>query len=187
MLGIFKDGYQPHQYAEWLLKNVAAILDADLAIGSAGLLKGGRQAWVSVETPDTITTPEGVAYRPNLLAVASFDGSLATTYKPVVTNVVCDNTMAAGLREAGPQFKVKSTRNSMGRLSDAREALGIVHTIADDFAFGYESTAGFPRTFEQNGGKVVQKLWAPLNVADYGTYISEIDPSVDAVVINFAG
>lgn len=139
VLGIFKDGYQPHQYAEWLLKNVAAILDADLAIGSAGLLRGGRQAWVSVETPDTITTPEGVAYRPNLLAVASFDGSLATTYKPVVTNVVCDNTMAAGLRETGPQFKVKSTRNSMGRLSDAREALGIVHTIADDFAAEVEA------------------------------------------------
>ncbi|MEO6986125.1 MAG: ABC transporter substrate-binding protein [Paralcaligenes sp.] len=62
-----------------------------------------------------------------------------------------------------------------------------VATIADDFAFGYESTAGFQRTFEQNGGKVVQKLWAPLNVADYGTYISQIDPTVDAVVINFAG
>lgn len=134
VLGIFKDGYVPHQYSEWLLKNVSAILDADLSIGSAGLLRGGRQAWVSVETPDTITTPEGVAYRPNLLAVASFDGSLATTYKPVVTNVVCDNTMNAGLREQGPQFKVKSTRNSMGRLADAREALGIVHTIADDFA-----------------------------------------------------
>lgn len=54
-------------------------------------------------------------------------------------------------------------------------------------AYGYESTAGFQRTFEQNGGKVVQKLWAPLNVADYGTYISEIDPTVDAVLIGFAG
>lgn len=62
-----------------------------------------------------------------------------------------------------------------------------VATIADDFAYGYESTAGFQRTFEQNGGKVVQKLWAPLNVADYGTYISEIDPTVDAVLIGFAG
>ena len=123
-----------HQYGEWLLKNVATILDADLAIGSAGLLRGGRQAWVSVEVPETITTPEGVAFRPNLLAVASFDGSLATTYKRVVTNVVCDNTMNAGLREQGQQFKVKSTRHSMGRLADAREALGIVHTIADDVA-----------------------------------------------------
>lgn len=62
-----------------------------------------------------------------------------------------------------------------------------VATIGDDFAFGYESVAGFQRTFEENGGKVVQKLWAPLNVADYGTYISEIDPTVDAVSVNFAG
>lgn len=89
---------------------------------------------MSVEVPDTITTPEGVQYRPNLLAVSSLDGTLATTYKRVVTNVVCDNTMNAGLREKGQQFKVKSTRHSMGRLADARDALGIVHTIADDFA-----------------------------------------------------
>jgi phage/plasmid-like protein (TIGR03299 family) len=134
VLGIFGDGYVPHQYGEWLLKNVSGILDADLSIGSAGLLKGGRQAWVSVEVPDTITTPEGVQYRPNLLAVSSLDGTLATTYKRVVTNVVCDNTMNAGLREQGQEFKVKSTRHSMGRMADAREALGIVHTIADDFA-----------------------------------------------------
>ncbi|HEY9461159.1 MAG TPA: ABC transporter substrate-binding protein [Paralcaligenes sp.] len=62
-----------------------------------------------------------------------------------------------------------------------------VVTIGDDFAFGYESVAGFQRTFEENGGKVVQKLWAPLNVADYGTYISEIDPTADAICVNFAG
>lgn len=134
VMGIFKDGYQPHQYKEWLLGNVASILDDELSIGSAVLLRGGAVACVSVEVPETITTPEGVEYRPNLLAVASFDGSIATTYKPVVTNVVCDNTMNAALREGGPTFKVKSTRNSMGRLADAREALGIVHTIADDFA-----------------------------------------------------
>lgn len=59
--------------------------------------------------------------------------------------------------------------------------------IADDFAFGHEMSAGFQRTFEENGGKIVQKLWTPLNVADYGTYISQIDPSVDAVFAGFAG
>lgn len=133
VLGIFKQGYRPHQYDEWLVNNVANILDDELSIGSAGLLKGGAVAWVSVEVPETITTPEGVKYRPNLLAVSSFDGTIATTYKPVVTNVVCDNTMAAGLREHGAVFKVKSTKNSLGRLADARDALEIVHTISDDF------------------------------------------------------
>lgn len=59
--------------------------------------------------------------------------------------------------------------------------------VADDFAFGHEISAGFQRTFEENGGKVVQKLWSPLNVADYGSYISQIKPDVDAVFAAFAG
>nr|WP_314626995.1 ABC transporter substrate-binding protein [uncultured Noviherbaspirillum sp.] len=59
--------------------------------------------------------------------------------------------------------------------------------IADDFAFGHEIAAGFQRTFEENGGKVVQKLWSPLNVADYGSYIGQIRPDVDAVYAAFAG
>jgi branched-chain amino acid transport system substrate-binding protein len=62
-----------------------------------------------------------------------------------------------------------------------------VAIIADDFAFGHEIAAGFQRVFEENGGKVVQKLWSPLNVADYGSYIGEIKQDVDAVYAAFAG
>lgn len=134
ILGIFKSGYRMHQFDEWLLDTVATILDDDLSIGSAGLLKGGAVAWVSVEVPENITTPEGVVFRPNLLACTSHDGSLATTYQRVVTNVVCDNTMSAALGEGGPRLKVKHSRNSIGRLTDARDALAIVHTVAEDFA-----------------------------------------------------
>ena len=60
-------------------------------------------------------------------------------------------------------------------------------TVGDDFAFGHEGIAGFQRAFEDNGGKIVQKLWSPLNVADYGTYISQINARADAVFIAFAG
>ena len=37
--------------------------------------------------------------RPNLLATTSFDGSIASTFKRTVTNVVCDNTREAALAE----------------------------------------------------------------------------------------
>jgi phage/plasmid-like protein (TIGR03299 family) len=134
VLGLFSSGYTIHQYREWLLDTVASILDDCLSIGSAGLLKGGAVAWVSVEVPETITTPEGVAFRPNLLACTSHDGSLATTFQRVVTNVVCDNTMSAALAEHGQRVKVRHSRYSRMRLAEAREALAIVHTIADDFA-----------------------------------------------------
>ncbi len=134
VLGIFKDGYQGHGYKEWLLENVATILDDELGIGSAGLLRQGAQAWVSVEVPENIVTPEGVEFRPNLLATTSFDGSLATTYKRVFTLVVCDNTREAALSEGGEQFKVKHTKYSGYRITDARDALNIVHSMADEFS-----------------------------------------------------
>ncbi len=133
VLGVFKSGYQGHQYQEWLLENVGTILDDDLGIGSAGLLRNRAQAWVSVEVPDSITTPEGVEFRPNLLATTSFDGSLATTYKRVVQIVVCDNTRDAALGEDGQQFKVKHTKYSGFKITNAREALAVVHTMSEDF------------------------------------------------------
>lgn len=134
VLGVFKSGYQGHQFQEWLLENVGTILDDDLGIGSAGLLRNRAQAWVSVEVPETISTPEGVDFRPNLIACTSFDGSLATTYKRVVGVVVCDNTLSAALGENGQTYKVKHTKYSSAKITDAREALAIVHTMADDFA-----------------------------------------------------
>jgi phage/plasmid-like protein (TIGR03299 family) len=135
VMGIFKEGYVAHQYSQWLVENVATILDDDLQIGSAGLLKGGAVAWVSVEVPDNIITPEGVEFRPNLMASGSFDGSLASTYGRHITHVVCDNTMGIASGEHGDQrIKFKSTKNSFKRIGDAREALGIIHGAADDFA-----------------------------------------------------
>jgi phage/plasmid-like protein (TIGR03299 family) len=138
ILGIFRrKSYKVHQFDTWLIDEVANLLDDDLAIGSAGRLKGGAVAWVSIEVPETITTPEGVAFRPHLLAAASHDGSLSTTFTRTVTNTVCDNTMSVALAEGavhGQRLKVRHTRHSLGRLTEAREALGIIHTIADDFA-----------------------------------------------------
>ena len=59
--------------------------------------------------------------------------------------------------------------------------------IADDLAYGHELNAGFQRAFEDAGGKVVQKLWPPLNAPDYGSYIAQIKSSIDCLFIGFAG
>ena len=134
VLGVFKSGYVIHSYQEWLLNNIALLLDDDLCIGSAGLLKGGAVAWVSVEIPDTIETPEGVSFRPNLLGTTSLDGSLATTYKRTVTVTVCDNTLSLALAEKGQQVKIKHSSRSLARVTEARDALAIVHSTADEFS-----------------------------------------------------
>lgn len=145
VMGVFTDGYQIHQYQEWLLERVATLLgdgsgssaaavEDGLAIGSAGLLRGGAQAWVAIELGDNFHTPEGETFRPRLTAVTSHDGSLATTYKRMIMRPVCDNTLRAGLSEDGAQIKVKHSKHSGLRIAAAKDALGLLYVMAEDYA-----------------------------------------------------
>jgi branched-chain amino acid transport system substrate-binding protein len=59
-------------------------------------------------------------------------------------------------------------------------------TIGDDFAFGYEQVGGFQRVMEEGGGRIVKKLWSPLNTADYAPYIAQL-PQSDVVCEVLAG
>ena len=133
VLGVPSKAYVPHQYDEWLLTKVSNLIDDDLSIGSAGLLKNGAVAWVQIELPDNMKV-EGVEFRPHLLATTSFNGEIATLYKRTCTIVVCDNTRASALNETSDEVRVKHTSGSLLRLNDARQALSIIHEVGDDFA-----------------------------------------------------
>jgi branched-chain amino acid transport system substrate-binding protein len=62
-----------------------------------------------------------------------------------------------------------------------------VATIALDYAFGWESVGGFQRTFEAEGGEIVQKLWTPVSVHDFAPYLAQVSRDVDAVYALFLG
>ena len=53
--------------------------------------------------------------------------------------------------------------------------------VAADYAFGYEQLGGFQKTFEDCGGKIVQKIWVPFGNKDFGPYISTMKTDVDAI------
>src|SRR5258706_11073640 len=59
--------------------------------------------------------------------------------------------------------------------------------IADDIAYGHEMCAGFMRVFEELGGKVVQRMFPPLTVPDYGTYMAQLKTNIDGIFLGFAG
>jgi branched-chain amino acid transport system substrate-binding protein len=59
--------------------------------------------------------------------------------------------------------------------------------VAEDFTYGHEGAGGFQLGFEGAGGKIVQKLWPPLNAPEYGVYLAQIKPDVDAIYTGFAG
>jgi branched-chain amino acid transport system substrate-binding protein len=127
--------------------------------------------------------------------LAAFEAIAIDDYiRQTKTPTVADSAAAEDLtqRKVNPWFvrAVGSSAQSNQALGEyAARTLGYkrIAIIADDFAYGHESAAGFQRVFEDNGGKVVQKLWPPLNVADYGSYIGQLKQNVDAVYAGFAG
>jgi len=58
--------------------------------------------------------------------------------------------------------------------------------ISEDFAFGHEQMGGFQQVFEDNGGKILKKIWPPLVTPDYTPYVAQID-DCDGVCQGFAG
>ena len=135
-LGVHGMEWVTHQFRQWLLDEVGRILDDDLGITSAGVLRHGRIAWVEVSMPGSITTAEGVEFRPKLLSWTSHDGTYKTTYKKSATDVVCDNTWdyAANMQSESGIYRIPHTKTSTeeSTVLAAREALGIMFTDAGD-------------------------------------------------------
>ncbi|TMH80504.1 MAG: ABC transporter substrate-binding protein [Betaproteobacteria bacterium] len=76
---------------------------------------------------------------------------------------------------------------ALGDYAAKKLELKRIAMIADDFTYGHEGAAGFHRVFEDGGGRVVQKLWPPLNVPDYGSFIGQLKTNVDGIYAGFAG
>ena len=53
--------------------------------------------------------------------------------------------------------------------------------IGYDYAWGHEVGGGFLRTFEELGGKVLQRVWTPVNTTDFGPYVTSIRREVDGI------
>src|SRR5947209_6664382 len=82
-----------------------------------------------------------------------------------------------------------SSQSAMPLADYAYKQLGYrrVAVIADDIAYGHEMCAGFMRVFEDLGGKVVQRMFPPLTVPDYGTYLAQLKTNIDSIFLGFAG
>src|SRR2546421_54065 len=127
--------------------------------------------------------------------LAAFEGLAIDDYvRQTRTPTVSCSAAAEDLtqRKPNPWFvrTVGSSAQSNHALGEyAAKTLGYkrVAIIADDFAYGHETAAGFQRVFEDSGGKVVQRLLTPLNAPDYGSHIAQLKRDVDAVYAGFGG
>ena len=65
----------------------------------------------------------------------------------------------------------------------AYKELGLrkIVTLGFDYAFGWEVIGGFQKSFEEAGGKIVQKIWVPVGNRDYAPFLPQIDKDADGV------
>ena len=94
-------------------------------------------------------------------------------------------------RKPNPYFVRASATSSqccqpLGDYATKEMKLKRVATINEDFAFGYEQVGGFQKVFEDEGGRIVKKLWTPIATPDYTPYLAQIG-DIDGVWNGFAG
>jgi branched-chain amino acid transport system substrate-binding protein len=81
-----------------------------------------------------------------------------------------------------------SQANYPGGVWAAEQGHETAVTLCPDYAFGWESCAGFKQGFEQNGGEVTAQYWYPNGTSDFSTYVSQIQSAgADIAYVATAG
>src|ERR1043166_7571928 len=156
-------------------------ISADTGGNPAGT-KTKAQELIERDKVDTIVGPLAAF---ELLAITDY---IAQQKSPMMSLDAVEDMMQ---RRPNPYFLRASATSAqaMHPMADyaAKEMkLKRIITISEDFAFGYEQMGGFQQTFEENGGKILKKLWPPIVTPDYTPYLAQIE-GVDGVCQGFAG
>lgn len=171
VFGVFSNRYNIHQYDDTLLRAVEQIIDSsDLGVDSAGLLREGGKAWVQISVPENLTSKDGFAFRPTLLASTAHDGSLATTYRRVMQAVVCDNTLEMALNESigsMVKFRHKGQVKMEGNLAQVRNALDIIYASGNEFMAELDALMAWSVS-DQTFTKLVEQM-TPITLTTDGT------------------
>lgn len=133
---------------------------------TAGSLRGGREVFVTMKLPNTLSiagTDEVDLY---LAAMSSHDGT--KPWRVVVTpvRIVCANTQRMALRTARASYTIKHTASAQSKIAQARTALGIVWKYCEAFETAAEQLIQQTLTDGQFA-RVIDKLW-PYDSEDEG-------------------
>jgi len=156
-------------------------ISADTGGNPAGA-KTKAQELVERDKVDTIIGPLAAF---ELLAITDY---IAQAKTPLLSLAAAEDVTQ---RRPNPYFLRASACSSqamhpMADYASKEMKLKRMITVSEDFAFGYEQMGGFQQTFEDNGGKILKKLWPPLATPDYTPYLAQI-ADCDGVCQGFAG
>lgn len=160
-LGVVGADYRVVQNEECADLLDALVDESGAHIETAGSLKGGKQTFITMKLPETMTVA-GVDQMDLYLAVTtSHDGSTACRVDATPVRIVCANTQRAALRESISHYEFRHTGSASDKLSDAREAMDLTWRYMTAFQAEAERMMNEPLgldAFDQ----IVSRLW-PVN------------------------
>lgn len=159
-MGVFKQGYQPHQPAQ-LVDLAMDLLSNEVGFTSAGALRDGAVIWLEASVNHEFHNEKaGFGFVPNLLLTTSFNGTLITDAIRTAKYSVCDNTHEIARSAKVARVGAKHTKFSLERLAGAHSLLGLIEQDAADM------DAEITRMVETEiSGKQFAKfldLWVPI-------------------------
>lgn len=125
---------------------------------TAGSLRGGRETFVTMKLPRTLTLAGTDEVELYLAAMSSHDGSAA--WRVIVTpiRIVCANTQRLALRSAKASYAIKHTKSARGKIAQARQALGIVWTYCELFETAAQNLLNRSLTLDEFE-EITAQLW----------------------------
>lgn len=167
VLGVVGAGYTVVQNEEHCELLNLLVDEGGAHFETAGSLRGGRETFVTMKLPHTVTLA-GSNGRDDvelyLAAMSSHDGTAA--WRVIVTpiRIVCANTQRMALRAAKATYAIRHTRTAKAKIAEARNALGIVWRYAEAFETEAQNLINQTLLLDEFQA-IVDKLW-PVDPTD---------------------
>lgn len=157
-LGIVGDDYttvQNEQVAEVL----NLLVDASGAhFETAGSMRRGRSVFVTMKLPEAMTIGGIDQHDLYLAATTSHDGTASLRLDATPVRIVCANTQRMAYQRSQASYTFRHTSNITGKISEARQALGLMWKHFNDFETEAEKMINEALTMGEFD-QIVAQLW----------------------------
>ena len=164
ILGVVGSGYTVVQNEEHCELLNLLVDEAGAHFETAGSLRGGRETFVTMKLPHTLTldTGNGAEHTDDvdlyLAAMSSHDGTAAWRVIVTPVRIVCANTQRMALHAAKSTYAIRHTRTARSRIAEARQALGLVWRYCEAFEHAAQTLINETLVLDEFQ-QVIDDLW----------------------------
>lgn len=159
-LGIVSDAYEIIQNEEIADLLNQLVDDSGAHFETAGSLRGGRQVFVTMKLPETMTVAgiAGEVFENYLAFTTSHDGSTTARIDVTPVRIVCANTQRAALEQSMSHAVIRHSKSANRSIAAARETLGLTWKALDRFQAQAERLLDRTCT-DERFSKLIEQLW----------------------------